>query len=93
MNPLHPETFSQQVDIEMFCELDEQWSYVGKKSELRWLWYTWSLYFKQVVAYTLGYHTDEVLQQFLKLLQRFHFRLYFTDEWRLISVTCSLSSI
>lgn len=34
---------SGAIDImpEAFCkdEVDEQWSYVGKKSEQRWLWY------------------------------------------------------
>jgi IS1 family transposase len=29
-----------EVRLEAFCEaeMDEQWSYMGKKSEQRWLW-------------------------------------------------------
>ncbi|MFI0400191.1 MAG: IS1 family transposase [Thiolinea sp.] len=31
--------------------MDEQWSFVGKKSEQRWRWYAWSPHFKRVFAY------------------------------------------
>lgn len=29
--------FEQIQDLELICEMDEQWSFVGKKSEQRWL--------------------------------------------------------
>ena len=73
--------FEQVQDLELVCERDEQWSFVGKKSEQRWLWYAWSPHFKRVFAYTLGRRVDECLKQLLALLQRFSFRVYCTDDW------------
>ena len=68
----------------LVCELDEQWSYVGKKSQPRWLWYAWSPHFKRVIAYAFGRRTDETLALLLLLLERlkgFTVRLYCTDDW------------
>ena len=65
----------------LVCELDEQWSYVGKKSEPRWLWYAWSPQVKRVLAYAFGRRTDETLRVLLARLRRWTFRLYCTDEW------------
>jgi insertion element IS1 protein InsB len=76
-----PLPFEQIQDLELVCEMDEQWSFVGKKSEQRWLWYAWSPHFNRVFAYTLGRRVDESLRQLLGLLQRFSFRLYCTDDW------------
>lgn len=81
MNPLPLEAVAWEHGLELVCELDEQWSYVGKKSEQRWLWYAWSPHFKRVFAYTLGRRVDDCLKQLLGLLERFRFRLYCTDDW------------
>ena len=50
------------VELQGFCEaeLDEQWSYVGKKSEQRWLWYAIDHATKVVLAYVFGRRTDDV---------------------------------
>lgn len=63
------------------CEMDEQWSFVGTKSEPRWLWYAWSPHFKRVFASTLGRRVDDSLRQWLALLKRFSFRLDCTEDW------------
>ncbi len=41
-------------DIELICEVDEQWSYVGNKKNQRWLWYAWEPRLKRVVAHVFG---------------------------------------
>ncbi len=82
MNPLALEAVALEHGLELVCELDEQWSYVGKKSEPRWLWYAWSPHFKRIFAYTFGRRVKECLKQLLGLLERFAFRLYCTDDWR-----------
>jgi IS1 family transposase len=61
--------------------MDEQWSYVGKKSEHRWLWYAWSPHFKCIFAYALGRRTEDTLKRLLELLKGLTFRLYCTDYW------------
>ena len=45
--------------------MDEQWSYVGNKSQQRWLWYAWSPHFKRIFAYALGPRTDATLRTLL----------------------------
>ncbi len=41
-------------------ELDEMWSYVGKKANQRWLWHAIDRLTGQVLAYTFGQRKDEV---------------------------------
>lgn len=81
MNPLPLEAVAWEYGLELVCELDEPWLFVGKKLEPRWLWYVWSPHLKSVFAYTLGQRGDECLKQLLGLLERFTVRLYCTDDW------------
>jgi hypothetical protein len=53
---------SDKADIELVCEMDEPWSYVGKKSPQRWLWYAWLPPLKRVFAYALGSRGDDTLK-------------------------------
>ena len=41
-------------------ELDEMWSYVGKKAEPRWLWHAIDHHRGTVLAYVFGRRKDEV---------------------------------
>ena len=41
------------------AELDEMWSFIGKKQEQRWLWYAIEKESKKVLAYVLGKRDDE----------------------------------
>lgn len=69
------------TDIELVCEIDEQWSYVQNKQQQRWLWYAWSPQFKRVFAYVLGDRTDDTCKQLLSLLKPFTFSIHCTDDW------------
>ncbi len=51
-------------------QLDEMWSYVGKKTNQRWLWHAIDRITGQVLAYTFGQRKDEVFLQLKKLLSR-----------------------
>ena len=73
--------FDQVTEIELFCEMDEQWSFVEKKQQQRWLWYAWSPQFKRVFAYTLGARTDDTFKRLLALLKPINFSVYCTDDW------------
>lgn len=62
-------------------EADEQWSYVGDKSNQRWLWYAVDHLSNTVLAYVFGKRTDEVFIKLKDLLQPFGITRYYTDDW------------
>ena len=62
-------------------EMDEMWSYVGKKSNPRWLWHAIDHASGQVLAYAFGDHTDRVFLRLKNLLKPFGIRKFFTDDW------------
>ena len=63
------------------AELDEQWSFVGKKSEQRWLWYAIDHATSKILAYVFGKRTDNVFNQLKTLLNPFGITHYYTDDW------------
>jgi insertion element IS1 protein InsB len=77
------ESGGMEVRLEAFCEaeMDEQWSYVGKKSEQRWLWYAIDHASSTLLAYVFGRRKDDVFQQLQLLLQPFNIKRYYTDDW------------
>jgi len=62
-------------------ELDEMWSYVGKKAEPRWLWHAIDHQSGTVLAYVFGRRQDEVFLQLHALLEPFGIRRFYTDGW------------
>ena len=75
MNPAfcHDEK-ENAVDVMIYrvCEeakLDEQWSFVGNKSNQRWLWYAIDHVSNNVLAYALGKRKDSVFKQLKSLLE------------------------
>ena len=71
----------EQGEIEFICEMDEQWSFVQKKSNKHWLWYAYHTTRKKVLAYTFGPRADESYQNLLDLLAPFNIGLFATDSW------------
>src|SRR5216684_323193 len=86
---LHPE--STEVEIcradelaqrrGLTSELDEMWSYVGKKDKPRWLWHAIDHHSGQVLAYVFGRRKDEVFLKLKALLEPFGITRYYTDHW------------
>ena len=70
----------QEAGIEE-SELDEMWSYVGKKSNPRWLWHAIDRSTGQVLAYVFGRRKDRVFLQLKNLLEPFGIKCYCTDGW------------
>ena len=62
-------------------ELDYMWSYVGKKSNPRWLWHAIDRRSGKVLAYVFGRRKDQVFLQLKKLLEPFGIQRYCTDGW------------
>ena len=89
LQSVHPE----QVEVEicraeeleprrgLMAELDEMWSYVGKKAEPRWLWHAIDHPSGTVLAYVFERRQDEVFRQLQELLAPFHITRFSTDGW------------
>jgi insertion element IS1 protein InsB len=62
-------------------ELDEMWSFVGKKTNPRWLWHAIDRSTGQVLAYVFGRRKDEVFLQLKQLLLPFGIKRFCADGW------------
>ena len=62
-------------------ELDEMWSYVGKKAEPRWLWHAIDHASGTVLAYVFGRRKDTVFLALQDLLKPFGITRFSTDGW------------
>ena len=72
------------VRLELACEeaeMDEQWSFVGNKSNQRWLWYAVDHATNTVLAYVFGKRKDIVFKKLKALLEPFGICRYYTDDW------------
>jgi len=78
LNPRHVAVVLQRADE---AEVDEMWSFVGKKQEPRWLWHAIDHYTGKVLAYVFGRRKDDVFLQLKALLAPFGITRYDTDHW------------
>ncbi len=63
------------------AELDEQWSFVGKKSNQRWLWYAVDHKTNRILAYVFGTRKYKVFETLKAMLEPFGIQRYYTDNW------------
>ncbi|WPL15229.1 IS1 transposase [Thiorhodovibrio winogradskyi] len=63
------------------AELDEMWSFVGKKSNQRWLWHAIDHKTGRILAYVFGRRKDEVFAKLRMLLKPFGIKKFYTDDW------------
>ena len=70
-----------EVDPQRESELDEMWSFVGNKSNQRWLWHAIERRSGKILAYVLGRRKDEVFIQLKALLLPFGISRFYTDDW------------
>ena len=81
LNALHPDEVDVVIQRVEDAEVDEMWSYVGKKREPRWLWHAMDHRSGQVLAYVFGRRKDEVFLKLKGLLEPFGITKYYTDYW------------
>ena len=62
-------------------ELDELWSYVGKKANPRWLWHAIEHHSGTVLAYVFGRRQDKVFRRLKALLEPFGITRFYSDGW------------
>jgi insertion element IS1 protein InsB len=78
LNPSDVDVMISRVDE---AEVDEMWSFVGKKRDQRWLWHAIDHWTGEVLAYVFGRRTDEVFLQLKALLEPYGIRRFHTDYW------------
>jgi insertion element IS1 protein InsB len=69
----------QWEDVE--AETDEMWSFVGDKSQQRWLWHAIDHHLGAILAYGLAPHEDEAFVKLKDLLEPFGVTQFYTDGW------------
>jgi insertion element IS1 protein InsB len=67
------------ICLPISVEADEQWSFVGKKANQRWLWVVLGHHTQNIIAYCFGPRTDAMLKKLLKLLKPLNIVHWFTD--------------
>ena len=78
---LNPAEVEVVIRLAEEAEVDERWSYVGKKQEPRWLWHAIDHRSGKVLAYVFGRRKDEVFLKLKTLLAPFGITRYYTDYW------------
>src|SRR3989441_1354919 len=63
--PPQVDVILRQVDA---AEMDEMWSFVGSKSQQRWLWHAIDHHTGQILAYVFGTRADETFLKLQELL-------------------------
>jgi insertion element IS1 protein InsB len=81
LNTLPPDEVDVVIRRAGEAEVDEMWSYVGKKTAPRWLWQAIDHQTGKVLAYIFGRRQDQVFLQLKGLLEPFGIRRYDTDYW------------
>ena len=81
LNTLHPGDVDVMIRRADEAEVDEMWSYVGKKHAPRWLWHAIDHGTGAVLAYVFGRRKDAVFLQLKALLEPFGITRYYTDHW------------
>ena len=63
------------------AEVDEMWSFVGKKKAPRWLWHALDHRTGKVLAYVFGRREDDAFLKLKALLGPFGIKRFYTDGW------------
>jgi insertion element IS1 protein InsB len=78
LDPLHVDVILRQVEQ---AEMDEMGSFVGSKSQQRWLWHALDHDTGQLLAYVFGPREDGTFVQLKELLAPFGITRFYTDGW------------
>ena len=81
LRTLNPDEIAVAIERTGEAEMDEMWSFVGKKGNPRWLWHAIDHHTGAVLAYVFGRRKDEVFLQLKALLEPFGLTRFYTDHW------------
>jgi insertion element IS1 protein InsB len=66
----------------ILLELDEVWSFVGKKANQRWIWLALCRKTRQIVAFVIGDRSEATCQKLWEALPTiYHCGICYTDFW------------
>jgi insertion element IS1 protein InsB len=73
---LNPDEITVVIRLADEAEVDEMWSYVGRKKDQRWLWHAIDHRSGKILAYVFGRRQDEVFLKLKALLEPFSITTY-----------------
>ena len=62
-------------------QIDEQWSYVGKKEKKVWMLYAYAPEEDEILAFTMGKRSAETLRRLMMKLKQLDIDWFLTDLW------------
>ena len=63
------------------AEMDEMWSYVGRKDKRRWLWHAIDRETRKGLTYVFGERKARVFLELKGLVEPFRISHFYTDGW------------
>jgi insertion element IS1 protein InsB len=78
---LNPDEVEVVIRLADEAEVDEMWSFIGRKQDQRWLWHAIDHRSGRVLAYVFGRRQDDVFLKLKELLEPFGITTYYTDYW------------
>ena len=81
LEQLHTDALEVVIHRVEAAEIDDMWSYVGKKQDPRWLWHAIDHQTGKVLAYVFGRRQDAVLLELKQVLEPFGITRFYTDHW------------
>lgn len=70
------------AEVDEVLELDELWSFVRSKAQVRWLWIALCRRTRQIVAYVFGDRSDATCRRlWARIPEDFRLSLCYTDFW------------
>jgi insertion element IS1 protein InsB len=81
LRTINPDDIAVHIECAGEAEMDEMWSFVGKKKDQRRLWHAIDHTAGAVLAYVFGPRKDEVFRQLKTLLNPFGLTRFYTDRW------------
>jgi IS1 family transposase len=70
-------------------QIDEQWSYVGRKEKKVWMLYAYAVEEDEIIAFTMGKRSAEALRNLYVKLKLLDIDYFLTDEWEAFSAVLS----
>jgi len=67
-------------------QIDEQWSYVGRKEKKVWMLYAYAVEEDEIIAFTMGKRSAKAVKNLYVKLKLLDIDFFFTDEWEAFAV-------
>ncbi len=66
-------------------QIDEQWSYVGRKEKKVWMIYAYAVEEDEILAFTMGKRSAEAVRNLFVKLKALDIDAFLTDDWEAFS--------